>query len=92
MAAKQGDPNRLEHPVARKLLASDIPARIAYVWTDGTPRVTPMWFHWDGRELVLGTLPNAPKVKTLQRNPKVAITIDDNHFPTRYCRFEVPRA
>jgi len=31
--------------------------------------------------LVLGTLPNAPKVKALQRNPRVAITIDDNHFP-----------
>jgi PPOX class probable F420-dependent enzyme len=81
MAVRQGDLSLLEHPVARELLASNIPARIAYVWTDGTPRVTPIWFHWDGRELVLGTLPNAPKVKALQRNPRVAITIDDNHFP-----------
>src|SRR6516165_2903445 len=55
MAVRQGDLSLLEHPVARELLASNIPARIAYVWTDGTPRVTPIWFHWDGGELVLGT-------------------------------------
>jgi PPOX class probable F420-dependent enzyme len=81
MAVKQGDLALLEHPVARELLASNIPARLAYVWTDGTPRVTPIWFHWDGRELVMGTPPNAPKVKALAGNPKVAVTIDDNHFP-----------
>lgn len=49
--------------------------------TDGTPRVVPIWFHWNGRELVLGTPPKAPKLKSLARNPKVAITIDDNAFP-----------
>ena len=30
---------------------------------------------------MLGTPPNAPKVKALAENPKVALTIDDNHFP-----------
>ena len=67
--------------MAKELLASNIPARLAYVWIDGTPRVTPIWFHWDGREFVLGTPPGAPKVKALTQNPKVALTIDDNHFP-----------
>lgn len=81
MAVKQGDLALLEHPVARELLASNIPARVAYVASDGTPRVLPIWFHWDGRELVLGTPPNSPKVKALARNPKVAVTIDDNTFP-----------
>jgi len=81
MAVKQGDLELLEHPVAKELLASNIPARLAYVWTDGTPRVAPIWFHWDGRELVLGTPPKAPKLKALAHNPRVAITIDDNAFP-----------
>jgi len=81
MAMKQGDLALLEHPVAKELLVSNIPARVAYVWTDGTPRVTPIWFHWDGRELVLGTAPNAAKLKALAQNPRVAVTIDDNHFP-----------
>jgi len=77
MAHKQGDLALLEHAVAKELLASNIPARLAYVWTDGTPRVLPIWFHWDGRELVMGTAPNAAKIKALTQNPKVAVTIDD---------------
>ena len=29
----------------------------------------------------MGTPPNAPKLKALAKNPKVAFTIDDNQFP-----------
>jgi PPOX class probable F420-dependent enzyme len=83
VALKQGDLALLEHPVAKELLASTIPARLAYVATDGTPRVLPIWFHWDGRELVLGTSPNAAKLRALNQNPKVAVTIDDNQFPPK---------
>ena len=81
MAVPQGDLGLLKHPVAQELLASKIPARLAYVWTDGTPRVVPIWFHWNGRELVLATPPKAPKLKALGKNPKVSLTIDNNEFP-----------
>jgi len=81
MVLKQGDLALLEHPVAKELLVSNIPARVAYLAPGGTPRVTPIWFHWDGRELVLGTAPNAAKAKALAHNPKVAVTIDTNDFP-----------
>lgn len=81
MAVQQGDLSLLQHPVAQELLSSKIPARLAYIWTDGTPRVVPIWFHWTGSELVLGTPPNAPKLKALGKNPKVALTIDNNEFP-----------
>lgn len=81
MPVKQGDLKLLEHPVSKELLQSKIPARLAYVWTDGTPRVVPIWFHWDGKEFVLASPPKAPKLKALARNPKVALTIDDNNFP-----------
>jgi PPOX class probable F420-dependent enzyme len=81
MPLKQGSLDLLEDPIARELMQSKIPARLAYVWTDGTPRVVPIWFHWDGREFVLATPPKAPKLKALARNPKVALTIDDNNFP-----------
>ena len=83
MALKQGDLALLEHPIAKELLASSIPARLAYISTDGTPRVMPIWFHWDGRDLVMGTAPNAAKLKSLAQNPRVAVTIDDNHFPNK---------
>ena len=83
MPVQQGSLDLLQHPVAKELLESTIPARLAYIGTDGTPRVVPIWFHWNGHEVVLGTPPNAPKVKALRKNPKVALTIDDNQFPHR---------
>jgi Pyridoxamine 5'-phosphate oxidase len=78
---EQGKLALLQHPTSQELLHSKIPARMAYVWTDGTPRVIPIWFHWNGREIVMATPPKAPKLKALVRNPKVSLTIDDNTFP-----------
>lgn len=77
----QGDLELLQHPASQELLRSKIPARLAYVWTDGTPRVIPIWFHWNGRDFVMATPPRAPKLKALAKNPKVSFTIDDNTFP-----------
>jgi hypothetical protein len=81
MKVKQGDIALLQHPISQELLHSRIPARLAYVWTDGTPRVIPIWFHWNGREIIMGTPPKAPKLKALAINAKVSLTIDDNSFP-----------
>ena len=81
LAVKQGDLRLLEHPASQELLRSKIPARFAYIWTDDTPRVIPIWFHWNGREIVMATPPKAPKLKALAKNPKVSLTIDDNTFP-----------
>jgi hypothetical protein len=81
LAVKQGDLSLLQHPAAQELLHSKIPARLAYISTDGTPRVIPIWFHWNGREIVMATPPKAPKLKALAKNPRVSLTIDDNTFP-----------
>ena len=77
----KGGPELLEDPVAQELLASRIPARLAYTWHDGTPRVVSIWFHWDGTELVMATLPGAPKLKALTTGDRVAITIDTEQPP-----------
>ena len=81
MPVKQGDLSLLQHPAAQEMLASKIPARLAYIATDGTPRVVPIWFHWNGKEIVMGTPPKAPKLKALRKNPRVSMTIDNNEFP-----------
>lgn len=73
----------LTDPVAQELLASTIPARLAYTWRDGTPRVIPIWFHWTGREFLLGTPPNSPKMKVLADRPAVSLTIDSNPWPSK---------
>jgi hypothetical protein len=86
----QGSLRLLETAVARELLASTIPARVAYVAKDGTPRVIATWFHWTGEELVMPTFIAAPHVKrqasrlaSLRARPEVAVTIDTDSFPPR---------
>lgn len=88
MAEAQGDLRLLESDVAQSLLASALPARVAYVAKDGTPRVVPTWFHWTGRELVMPTFVAAPHIKRpaarlrhLRANPDVAISIDTESQP-----------
>jgi hypothetical protein len=81
MTTKQGSLALLDDPVAQQLLQSKVPARLAYNWTDGTPRVVPIGFHWNGQEIVLGTPPDAPKMKALRDGAKVALTIDSDTMP-----------
>ncbi|MBW0116191.1 pyridoxamine 5'-phosphate oxidase family protein [Pseudonocardia abyssalis] len=76
MMLTQGDPALLDTDIARGLLASTEPARLAYTATDGTPRVLPMWFLWSGDELVLASFAGSAKVAALRARPDVAITID----------------
>jgi hypothetical protein len=83
MATQQGDVSLLNDPVAQQLLQSPLPARFAYNWTDGTPRVIPIGFHWNGSELVFGTPTDAPKVKALRNGDKVAVTIDTDTMPCK---------
>ena len=73
----------LNDPVAQELLNSRIPARLAYTGLDGSPRVVPIWFHWDGGQFVLGSAPSSPKVTAMTRNAKVALTIDEDTYPPK---------
>ncbi len=74
--SKQGDVGLLQEPVAQQLLQSKGPAHLAYNWRDGTPRVIPMGFHWNGQEIVMATTADAPKTKVLTNGSKVAVSID----------------
>ena len=68
-------------PLAKELLQSNILVRMAYTGTDGFPRVVPLGFYWDGTQFYVCTATNAPKVRALETNPKVAMTIDTNTQP-----------
>jgi hypothetical protein len=72
----QGDVRLLDSDIARHLLNSTELARLAYVAPDGTPRVLPMLFHWNGQEIVLPTFAGTAKLKALRASPPVAVTID----------------
>jgi hypothetical protein len=88
MTLRQGDLRLLETDVARRLLASKIPARFAYIARDGTPRALATWFHWTGEVLAMPTFLAAPHVRhaagrlrALRVNPDVAVMIDTETFP-----------
>jgi hypothetical protein len=73
----QGDVRLLADPIAQRMLASTELARFAYVATDGTPRVIPIGWIWNGAEIVMATFAKSTKLRALRRNPAVAITIDE---------------
>jgi nitroimidazol reductase NimA-like FMN-containing flavoprotein (pyridoxamine 5'-phosphate oxidase superfamily) len=90
----RGTPNDvaeiLNKPLSQEMLNRDI-ARLAYVAKDGTPRVVPIAFTWNGTEVVMCTTTNAPKLVSLRRNPAVALTIDIEVHHRRSCCFEAKR-
>ncbi len=90
MTIPQGDLRLLQTELAQRLLRAPIPARVAFIWTDGTPRVIPTWFHWTGEEIVMATYqagPNigirhpAARIAALRADPRVALTIDTEDSP-----------
>ncbi|MEU9826056.1 pyridoxamine 5'-phosphate oxidase family protein [Micromonospora chersina] len=80
-ALPQGDVRLLETEVAQRLLVSKELARLAYVAKDGTPRVLPIMFHWNGTEIILASFAGAHKINALRERPDVAITIDTSVHP-----------
>jgi hypothetical protein len=81
MPTAQGDLSLLNDPVAQKLLQAPVPAQLAYTWTDGSPRVLPIGFHWDGQHFIIGTAPQSPKMTAFADGTKVALTINTYDFP-----------
>jgi PPOX class probable F420-dependent enzyme len=59
-------------------------AHVATVGADGAPQVTPVWIDFDGTNLRFNTARGRVKDKNLQRNPRVAISIQDPENPYRY--------
>lgn len=73
--------NVLSTPLAQELLHSPLLMRLAYIGLDGYPRVVPIGYVWDGKDLIVCTAEKAPKVRALAANPRVAATIDTDSQP-----------
>ena len=70
----------LATPLAQELLHASL-AHLAYIGRDGYPRVIPTGFLWKEGKFVVCTPDNAPKVRSLQSNPRVALSIDTQTQP-----------
>jgi nitroimidazol reductase NimA-like FMN-containing flavoprotein (pyridoxamine 5'-phosphate oxidase superfamily) len=73
--------DELRHPEAQRLLRDAALLRLAYNGTDGTPRVIPIGYFWNGGEVVICTATTAPKARALARRPEVALSIDEGATP-----------
>ena len=43
------------------------------VRADGRPQPSLVWFVWDGKEVVIYSMPEAAKVRNIRKNPKVGL-------------------
>jgi hypothetical protein len=66
----------LRDPVTVDLVDKATLMRIAYAGLDGAPRVIPVGYLMRGEKFSFCTIPASEKVAALQRDPRVAITID----------------
>ena len=51
---------------------------------DGTPQVTPVWFDFDGTNLIFNSARGRQKDLNVRRDPRVSMTIIDPENPYRY--------
>ena len=64
------------HPEARKLLESDALAHLVTINPDGSPQVSIVWVGIDGDEIVSAHLPLHRKLRNIQRDPRVSLSLE----------------
>ena len=48
------------------------------VSADRTPQPSPVWFLWDGQQILMYSMPKTPKLRHIQANPNVALNFDSD--------------
>jgi PPOX class probable F420-dependent enzyme len=74
------------HPEARQIIESDALAHMVTLNPDGTPQVTCVWVGLDDGEIVSAHLGRYQKVKDIERDPRVAISIEGEGLSERGLR------
>jgi PPOX class probable F420-dependent enzyme len=69
-------------------LTNDLIAWLTTVRPSGMPDTVPVWFVWEDAMFVIYSQPNKPKLRNLERNPKVSMAIDDTRGGDDVVRFE----
>jgi PPOX class probable F420-dependent enzyme len=63
-------------------------AHLATTAGGAQPQVTPVWVDWDGTHLRVNTARGRVKDRNLQRNPRVALSVQDPDNPYRYVQVQ----
>jgi PPOX class probable F420-dependent enzyme len=70
--------------VNQDLLTQAVVAHLATARPDGQLQSTPTWYEWDGTHLKISTTRARQKVRNIQHDPHVALSIADPDNPYRY--------
>ena len=57
---------------------------IATSMPDGSPQLTQVWGDTDGTHVLVNTVRGHQKVRNIERDPRVAVTVSDPAHPSRY--------
>ncbi|MGD9933401.1 MAG: PPOX class F420-dependent oxidoreductase [Dehalococcoidia bacterium] len=52
-------------------------AKLVTLNADGGPNVVPVWFEWDGAGACVFTTRTSAKVRRIQRDPRVALSVEE---------------
>jgi len=66
------------------LLRQPSPCFLATVMPDGSPQLTQTWVDTDGTHVIINTVQGSQKVRNIERDPRVAVTVSDPSNPSRY--------
>ena len=70
------------------LLAGTRTGKLATTRRDGRPHITPIWFTLDGDDIIFTTWHESIKGRTLRRDPRAALVVDDEQPPFAYVLVE----
>jgi len=59
-------------------------AQLATIMPDSTPQVSPVWFEYDGKNIVINSAKGRVKDKNMRRDPRVGLDIQDPDNPYRH--------
>ena len=59
-------------------------AQLATIMPDGTPQVSPVWFEFDGKNIVINSAKGRVKDRNMRRDPRVGLDIQDPDNPYRH--------
>jgi len=66
------------------LLSKPSPCFLSTIMADGSPQVTETWVGTDGEYVIVNTVVGFVKARNVERDPRVALAIQDPENPFRY--------
>ena len=66
------------------LLRAPSTCYVATTMPDGSPQMTQTWADTDGRNVLINTVQGFQKLRNIDRDPRVAVSISDPTSPSRY--------